>query len=143
DPDQVDLHRFRRMVNRARAPDCSDQDRAALLRGALALWQGEPLADLSGEWTSRVREACRRQRVDAAVLWAQTELRLGNAGAVIEPLSELVHEYPVVEPLTGMLMRALHAAGRTAEALDCYTNMRKRLVDDLGTEPGSELQAVH
>jgi DNA-binding SARP family transcriptional activator/tetratricopeptide (TPR) repeat protein len=143
DPNLVDIHRFRRRVEQARDPACADADRVELLREALGLWRGEPLADLSGSWPARIREAWRGQRLDAAVSWAQAELRLGDAGAVLGPVGELLDEYPLAEPLAAVRMRALHAAGRTAEALDCYTAVRNRLVDQLGTEPGAELQEVH
>jgi len=143
DRDQVDLHRFRGLIQRARDPRCPDPDRIALLRDALALWRGEPLAGLSGQWPAQIRERDRGQRLDAVVLWAQAELRVGDPGQVIAPVTDLIGEYPLVEPLTGVLMRALHAAGRTGEALDCYTGLRKRLVQELGTEPGADLQGVH
>jgi DNA-binding SARP family transcriptional activator len=87
DPDRVDVHRFRRLVERARAAD--DQERARLLRDALALWQGEPLAGVPGEWAGRVRETWRQDHLDAVAAWAQAELRLGSgpAQAVISPLT--------------------------------------------------------
>ena len=143
DPDQVDLHRFRRLVAEARSPRVADGDGAALLREALGLWHGEPLAGVTGEWAERIRDAYRGRRLDAVVLWAQAQLRCGDPDPVIDTVPELITEYPLVEPLTGVLMRALADAGRTAEALDRYTALRKRLVEELGTEPGAELQNVH
>lgn len=142
-PDRVDLHRFQRLIDEARAPGIDDDERAVRLRAALKLWRGEPLGGVSGAWAGRVREAYRRRRVDAVVLWAGAELRRGDPGPVIVAVSELIIEHPLVEPLTGVLMRALTAAGRTVEALDCYTALRKRLVDELGAEPGAELQDIH
>jgi DNA-binding SARP family transcriptional activator/Tfp pilus assembly protein PilF len=143
DPAQVDLHRFRRLLRQARDPELPDPDRLALLGQALALWRGEPLAGLSGPWPDRIRDLYRGERLTAVVRWAQAELRAGDPGAVVEPVSELVGEHPLVEPLTAVLMQALHATGRTAEALDWYTSVRKRLVQELGTEPGAELRGVH
>jgi DNA-binding SARP family transcriptional activator/Tfp pilus assembly protein PilF len=143
DPDRVDLHRFRRLVEWARDPGCPDAERVETLSRALDLWRGAPMADLSGEWVELVREGARRQRLEAATLWAQALLRLGRPSEVIEPLAELSAENPLSEPVAAVLIRALHAAGLTVEALDCYTRIRKRLVDDLGTEPGPELQAAH
>jgi DNA-binding SARP family transcriptional activator/tetratricopeptide (TPR) repeat protein len=141
--DQVDLHRFRRLRDRALDAGCPDADRVVLLREALALWRGEPLAGLAGGWAARVRDACQRQRLDAVVAWAQAELAVGTPVAVIGALTDLLGEYPLVEPLTAMLMRALHTVGRSAEALDSYAMIRRRLVDELGTEPGRELREVH
>ncbi|NGO11298.1 tetratricopeptide repeat protein [Streptomyces sp. HC44] len=142
-PDQVDVHRFRQLVGQAREAGRTDEARAALLREALGLWRGEPLAGLGGPWAARVREAWRRQRVDAVVGWAHMESRVGDPIAVIGPLTELLGDYPLVEPLTEALMRALHAAGRGAEALDCYAAVRQRLAEELGADPGPGLREVH
>jgi DNA-binding SARP family transcriptional activator/tetratricopeptide (TPR) repeat protein len=140
DRDQVDVHRFTRMVQQARERDCADAERATMLRDALKLWRGEPLTGLKGPWATRVRDTWRQRRLDAVVAWAQAELKIGSSSAVIEALTDLLGEYPLVEPLTAMLMRALHAAGRSAEALDWYARTRQRLADELGLEPGVELR---
>ncbi|WP_232838279.1 AfsR/SARP family transcriptional regulator [Streptomyces geranii] len=142
-PEQVDVHRFRQLVGLARESGRTEEARASLLREALGLWRGEPLAGLGGPWAGRVREAWRQQRVDAVVGWARLETRVGDPVAVIGPLTELLGEYPLVEPLTGALMRALHAAGRGSEALDRYAGVRRRLADELGADPGAELRKVH
>ncbi|MGW1713457.1 BTAD domain-containing putative transcriptional regulator [Streptomyces sp. NPDC002156] len=142
-PDQVDVHRFRQLVGRARESGRTDEARASLLREALGLWRGEPLAGLGGPWAGRVREAWRQQRVDAVVGWAHLETRVGDPVTAIGPLTELLGEHPLVEPLTGALMRALHTAGRGAEALDRYATVRQRLADELGTDPGPALREVH
>ncbi|MEU2777614.1 BTAD domain-containing putative transcriptional regulator [Streptomyces sp. NPDC007162] len=142
-PDQVDIHRFRQLAGRARETGCPDGERAALLREALGVWRGEPLAGLGGQWAARVREAWRRQHVDAAVAWARVESRVGDPVCVIGPLTELLDQYPLVEPLTEALMRALHAAGRGAEALDTYAAVRKRLAEELGVDPGADLRRLH
>jgi DNA-binding SARP family transcriptional activator len=142
-PDQVDILRFRHLVGRAREAGRSDEARASLLREALGLWHGEPLAGLGGQWAARVREAWRRQHVDAAVGWARLTLRAGDPVTVIGPLGDLLGAYPLVEPLSEVLMRALHAAGRGAEALECYAALRRRLTEELGSDPSSGLQEVH
>jgi DNA-binding SARP family transcriptional activator len=120
-----------------------DEERARLLGEAMRLWRGDPLTGLSGEWVGRLRESLRRQHVDAAVAWSQVELRLGRHEEVISTLRPLVAEYATVEPLTGALMGALHFAGRSWEALDCYNALRERLVEELGVEPGPQTQALH
>lgn len=68
---------------------------------------------------------------------------MANPAAVISPLTDLVGEHPFLEPLVALLMRALYAAGRSADALDLYTITRERLVAELGTEPGTELRRTH
>jgi DNA-binding SARP family transcriptional activator len=143
DPDLVDLHRFRRLVDRGRDRGCADDARAAALAEALDLWRGSPLAGLPGEWVAQVRDSWHRQRLDAVVQWAHLELRLGHPVAVIAALPDLAAEYPLVEPLEALLIRALHTAGRSAEALTRYSVVRQRLADELGTDPGPELRALH
>ena len=142
-PDQVDVYRFRQLVDRARAAGPADPARAGLLREALDLWRGEPLSGLNGEWAARMREAWRRQHQDAAVGWARAELRHGDPAPVIGPLTGLLGEYPLAEPLAEALMRALHETGRSAEALDCYAAVRKRLAEELGTDTGPALRQLH
>ncbi|EXG79797.1 AfsR/SARP family transcriptional regulator [Cryptosporangium arvum] len=143
DPDQVDAHLFRRLVAEARAEDCPDERRATLLRAALDLWQAAPLADVPGSWAAGVRENLEQQRRSAVALWARTLSDLGRPAAVVDTLRELVTAEPLAEPLLVELVRALHRAGRAAEALDTYARARARIVDALGVEPGPELRAMY
>jgi DNA-binding SARP family transcriptional activator len=139
--DQVDLHRFRRLVDQARAAG-GDVERAVLLRTALDLWRGPPLVDLAGGWAGRVREVYTQRHLDAVAAWARAELRLGNGTALIGPLTELAGEHPLAESVTEMLMRALYASGRSADALACYTRIRRHLADALGVDPALELRRM-
>jgi DNA-binding SARP family transcriptional activator/tetratricopeptide (TPR) repeat protein len=143
DPDRVDLHRFRRLVAAAGESRHADPERVGLLGDALRLWRGAPLADLAGGWAERMRESWVQQRLNAAVAWGAAALRIGRHDEVIGTVGDLAAEYPLAEPLTGLLMLALVAAGREAEALGCYAASRARLVEELGTEPGPELRALH
>lgn len=143
DPDRIDLHRFHRLAALARDDTQPDPTRAALLREALGLWRGEPFAGLPGTWPARMRETWRRQRVDAALRLADIEIRGGDPAAVAGRLTDLLGEYPLTEPLAEALMRALHAAGDSGEALRCYAQTRRRLVEELGTEPGRRLRELH
>ncbi|QFZ20685.1 AfsR/SARP family transcriptional regulator [Saccharothrix syringae] len=139
DPDSVDVHRFRRLSEQGG----DDEQRAAALAEALALWRGTPLGGVHGEWAARLRSGWSGRRLDAAVRWARIELDLGRPAAVVTTLPDLAAEYPLAEPLEALFMRALHATGRGAEALDRYTAVRRHLADELGTDPGPELRAVH
>jgi len=139
DPNRVDAHRFRRLADQALVPETPPTVQAVVLRRALDLWRGPALANLSSAWASRVRESWEEQRVAAARRWAEAELRVGRPGAVVEDLLALTAEHPLV----GLLMRALHADGRTAEALCHYAAAQRRLADELGVDPGSELRRVH
>jgi DNA-binding SARP family transcriptional activator/tetratricopeptide (TPR) repeat protein len=144
DPDRVDLHRFRSLVDQAREPNRPDEARAGLLREALDLWHGPPLAGLpDGEWVIQVREGYRQRRLDAAMCWAEVEMGRGQSEKTIGTLIDLVAEYPHAESLVDVLMRALDASGRPADALDWFHRTRIRLAEDLGTDPGPDLSRVY
>ncbi|MEV0388945.1 tetratricopeptide repeat protein [Nonomuraea sp. NPDC050643] len=143
EPERVDLHRFTRLAEQAREPGLSGPRRLELLRDALALWRGVPLAGLPGDWAARVREGWGRRRLDVAIAWAALELEHGRREIVAHRLRDLRSEHPLSEPLVAALMRALHATGNGAEALACYASFREELIERLGTEPGAELQGVH
>ena len=141
-PEAIDAHRFRRLI--AEGDQCHNPtDRAALLHSALKLWRGTPLAGLPGAWAQRVRRSWHQQYLDALLDWAQAEIDRGNHRAVIAPLIEITGEYPLEEPLTAALIQALAVNGRTAEALHCYHRIRRHLADDLGADPGRDLQRIH
>jgi DNA-binding SARP family transcriptional activator len=143
DPDRVDLHRFRRLVEQAQRPDCDATGRTALLREAVALWRGEALAGVRGDWAGRTRASWDRERLSAVVAWAEAELTAGNPAVLLGPLGDLAGEHPLVESIIAALMRALFATGRAADALDCYADLRSRLADELGTDPAPATQAVY
>src|SRR5256886_1290054 len=142
DADQVDLHRFRQLVARARDAEGGDQ-RAALLREALDLPGGEPLADLSGDWAERIRSAWSREYLDTVLAWARAALGLGEGRSAVGLLAELTDRHPLNESLAAALMRALHAAGRGSEALKHYADVQARLVAGPGTHPGAQPPAGH
>jgi DNA-binding SARP family transcriptional activator len=139
----VDLHRFRRLVERAHASSCTAAERVILLSHALSLYRGEPLAGLATEWAFSMRAALQRERLDATVAWAQAEAATSNHPLVISTLSELVAEYPLEERLVAALMHALLATGYCARALELYALTRRKLSDALGVDPSSELQELH
>ncbi|MFC6016629.1 BTAD domain-containing putative transcriptional regulator [Plantactinospora solaniradicis] len=146
DPEDVDWHRFTRLVGAGhRALAADDRRRAADLLGeALALWRGEPLADVR-DAPFAPTQAVRLDELRLAAVedWIEAELRLGAAGTLVAELRELVTAYPLRERPRGQLMRALHADGRRAEALATFADVRRLLADELGTDPSPELTALH
>lgn len=143
DREQVDLHRFRRLVRDARDPATAGERRVTMLREAMTLWRGEPLTGIPGDWASRTRDHLVQERLGATVAWADAELEVDNAAAVLAPLAELAGEHPMMEPLTAALMRALVAAGRPGEALERCRAHRQRLIDEQGIEQGPQLRALY
>ncbi len=118
---QVDLQRFERLGEEGRhALDRGDADAAAeLLRAALALWRGAPLADLAYEEFAQVPVA-RLEEIRLAALEdrVEAELALGRHAQLIGELEQLITEQPLRERFRAQLMLALYRAGRQAEALD-------------------------
>ncbi|MES9544044.1 BTAD domain-containing putative transcriptional regulator [Actinomadura sp. NPDC000600] len=146
DPDDVDACRFERLAGAGRAALAGgDAGRAlALLREALELWRGPALAELPDSETARSAAArLEEQRLGAVEDRIEAALRLGEQGAVVAELRELVGRHPLRERLAGLLMRALFAAGGQAEALVVFEEIRRRLADELGADPSAELAALH
>ncbi len=143
DPDLIDVQRFRRLVGQAGDRDRPAAERSALLRQALALWRDTPLSDLGSEWAARMRAGWQQQRVTAVLEWAELELGRRQPAGVVAALTDLIAEHPLLEQPVSALMRALHHAGRSAEAVEVYAAARGRLVEALGVDPGPELQDLH
>ena len=136
---QLDLHRFEAL--RAAASGAEPGEAARLLRSALAEWTGEPLADLAHEpFAVAATEALRSARLDTLEARLEADLALGRD--VVPELARLVAEHPLRERLRALHMLALYRAGRQAEALESFTEARRRLVDELGLEPGPDLRAL-
>ncbi len=141
DPLTVDLHRFRDRVIRARA---SDDERALALFGeALGLWRGEPFAGLDSEWLEAVGTAVAQERLIAEMEHTDLRLRRGEHVRLLPELTARAAAHPVDERVAGQLMLACYRAGRLADALRHYQHIRRRLVAELGAEPGPDLQRLH
>ncbi|MFC0097264.1 BTAD domain-containing putative transcriptional regulator [Micromonospora marina] len=147
DPQRVDVHRFAGLAAAGRAALAAGDPAAAaaLLRDALGLWRGEPLADVTDAPFADAEAARLRQaRLAAVEDRVEAELALAPAGApLIAELRDLVAANPLRERLHGQLMRALHGAGRRAEALAAYADARRVLAEELGTDPSAELATLH
>jgi peptide/nickel transport system substrate-binding protein len=139
--DALDAARFQALVEEARHEEPSAA--APRLEEALALWRGPPLADFAYEPFAQdeirrledLRLAALEDRVEA-------DLALGRHAEVVAELDSLAHEHPLRERLQGLRLIALYRCGRQAEALEAYRTTRRRLVDELGVEPGPELKEL-
>ncbi|MFH9768813.1 AfsR/SARP family transcriptional regulator [Streptomyces microflavus] len=142
-PDAVDLHRFERLAGEgSRALEEGDAVKAVtVLDEALALWVGPTLADLPDRAAPASRLESRRLGARRARLEA---LRLlGRADEALWELAALCAAHPLDEPLQALRIRALRDAGRTAEALAAYDEVRTVLSERLGTDPGPELRGLY
>ncbi|MGV9325959.1 BTAD domain-containing putative transcriptional regulator [Streptosporangium sandarakinum] len=145
DPGDVDVHRFERLAREGRRLLAAGHHgtAAGTLREALGLWRGPALADLPPGSFRRAREARLEElRLAAAEDLVEAELALPEGTSVAE-LRRLADAHPLRERLRGQLMRALHAAGRQAEALEVFEETRRTLAEELGADPSPELAAVH
>ncbi|MFF0474986.1 ATP-binding protein [Streptomyces sp. NPDC004284] len=144
-PDAVDLHRFERLAAEGAAAlaDGHAERAAALLDEALGLWRGPALADLPGRDADPLVVRVEQRHTQARRDRLAADLALGRATAVLAPLAALAAGQPLDEPLQALRIRALRAAGRNAEALAAYEEVRTALADRLGTDPGPELRSLH
>jgi DNA-binding SARP family transcriptional activator/tetratricopeptide (TPR) repeat protein len=143
---ELDVARFEALLGEARAAarECRWLQAADSAAAALALWRGEPLAD-AGSDVLALREGPRlaELRLQAAETRIDAELHLGRPGDVVGELRQLAGAQPLRERLHALLMLALYRDSRQAEALAAYRQARQLLVEELGTEPGPELQQLH
>ena len=141
DIDEVDLWQWNALLDQAKSS--SGDERRELLGQALQLWNGRALGNLASDWAEQTRQRLERQRIEMLADWAELEIDAGRPGEVALALADPVAEHPLAEPLVAALMRALHLAGRTAEALECYAAIRERAVAEFGVEPGHVLRDLH
>jgi DNA-binding SARP family transcriptional activator len=118
-------------------------ERIRLIREALALWRGRALVDVEYQAFAR-NEAARLEELRLSMQERLFEalLELGEHRELVPDLEALVAEHPLREHLRALLMLALYRSGRQAEALAAYRQGRVRLHDELGLDPGPELQQL-
>jgi len=139
--EQLDVWRFEALVAEARRAPA--RRAAQLLDEGLGLWRGPPLADLpyhafvqnEARRLSELQLAAREELIEA-------ELALGLHARVVPELESLVAEHPLRERLQAQLMLALYRSGRQAEALEVYQEARRKLMTELGLEPGEDLRRL-
>jgi DNA-binding SARP family transcriptional activator/class 3 adenylate cyclase len=141
-PEQTDLERFQRLLDEA-GRESAPSERARLLRSALALFRGDPLADFRyADFVRTEAERLEELRLTALEERVGAELELGRHGDLIAELRRLVAENPLRERLWEQLMLALYRAGRQADALRAYQDARRVLTEQLGLDPGPALQEL-
>lgn len=141
----VDVQRCEEFAAEARsAKDSGDLDAAVdAWSEALGLFRGEPLTGIPGPFAEGERLRLAERRLTLVQEKAHCQLRLGRHSEALGELFSLTTTHPYNEALAALLMRALHAGNRQADALGVYSTMRRRLLDDQGVDPGAELHRVH
>jgi len=143
DEDDVDLHRFRRLLREARATTEAEQE-LDLVNQALAQWRGRPFTDVEAGWLERdVVPALTEEWFTATERRLDLDLARGSAGELIAELWQLTNTYPLRESLWVRLIGVLNRSGRRADALTAYQRIRTILRDQLGVDPGDELRRLH
>ncbi|HLL66558.1 MAG TPA: BTAD domain-containing putative transcriptional regulator [Micromonosporaceae bacterium] len=143
DPQFVDAHRFRCAVAGWRDAG-SDQLAREALRGALELWRGPVLGGgLPEPAHSSLCQGLESARSTALEDLFEIELRLGAHAEVVDDVVAACAANPTRERLLGQAMVALQRTGRAVEALQVYDRRRRWLRDELGVDPGAEVQQVY
>ena len=143
--DELDLLAFLRLAKEAReAARATDLERAAgLFSQALALWRGNPLADVELHGPSALEpERLAELRLSVDLDLIDVELARGRHGELVSDLEALAAAHPLQERPRRQLMLALYRSGRQAEALHAYRELRSELVEQLGLEPSEELRML-
>lgn len=143
--DQLDTTLFETLVRKGRTAHADGHavDATAQLTEALALWQGEPLYGLRGPAFDTARDRLDEDRAGALEDLAEIDIDAGRFRDALPTLTRLVDEYPLRERFRYLLMLALYRSGRKAEALAAYESCRRFLADELGVDPGQDLQELH
>ncbi len=145
EPGELDFEQFERLVAAGHESLAAGDPAAAAesLRAAERLWQGRPLADLELEPFARLEvERLEELRLAAGEERIDAELALGRPLALVPELESLAAEHPYRERFRAQLMLALYRCGRQAEGLEVYRRTRTLLSEELGLEPGVELQEL-
>ena len=142
---QLDLHMFRTSMSRAVELEEADDVAGAVrvLREGLALWRGPAFSGIRNGVIESEAALINEERSAAWEECARLELRAGRHSRVVTDLVGLVAEFPFRERLTVLLMLALYRCGRQKDALRAFQDIRNRLQDELGIDPGPELRHLH
>lgn len=141
----IDLHVFRKLVDRARAIGGTDHRAAcALVEQALELWGDEPLADLDSEPAAMRRDhLVRNYYLSACHALLYGLGKLGDYARMLDHLNEIPPEHGLEILLAKHRLTALYGLGRAQEALSYLVRMRRRIVNEIGDGSEAELNALH
>ncbi|MFG2821806.1 BTAD domain-containing putative transcriptional regulator [Kitasatospora sp. NPDC048365] len=143
-PHLIDLGRFDALLTRATGGHPAPEAAYESLTRALREWRGPVLADADPALRRHpAAVAADERRIRAALLHADTALRLRRPAEAVPFLSDLVHAEPLHESLHARLILALAGGGEQAAALAVFTRLRDRLDEDLGIAPGPEVRDAH
>jgi DNA-binding SARP family transcriptional activator/streptogramin lyase len=135
---ELDLHRFEELAQQGRL-----KHDAQALRDALAIWRGEPLSNLRDEpFAQHAARRLEEARLSVLEDRIDADLAAGRDAVLVPELEQLISREPLRERPYGQLMLALYRDGRQAEALETYQRARKMLSQEVGLQPGPQLQEL-
>lgn len=138
--DPTDVHLVERLLRQGRQSADPGQG-ARCLRAALALWRGQPMADLAGlAWLEEQAERLDLLRSEVERALFEAQLAAGEHGWLVPDLERMAGRHPLDEQVHGQLMLALYRNGRQADALAVYRRLRRTLDEELGIDPGRPLR---
>ena len=144
DRELVDVCRLERLVSEATRSAENGGTANGSAREALALFRGDPLADVADEPFAMAEiRRLEELRLTAEELAIEADLAAGRHQEVVGEIDALLAENPLRERLHGQRMLALYRCGRQAEALEAYRDARRTLIDEIGVEPTPELRRLH
>jgi DNA-binding SARP family transcriptional activator len=134
----LDLTEFTHRIDAAR--DADPHTAAHELRAALDLWRGAPLAGVNGDYAEYERTRLTQVRLAAVEDLAAADIETGRHAEAAAALAEVIADQPLRERPRELLMLAHYRAGRQADALAVFTEMKRLLADELGLDPGPGLR---
>ncbi len=138
EPGELDLHRFEQLAQEGRL-----KHDAQVLRDALVIWRGEPLSNLRDEpFAQHAARQLEEARLSVLEDRIDADLAAGRDAVLVPELEQLIAREPLRERPYGQLMLALYRDGRQAEALETYQRARKMLSQEVGLQPGPQLQEL-
>jgi DNA-binding SARP family transcriptional activator/streptogramin lyase len=138
EPGELDLHRFEQLAQEGRL-----KHDAQVLRDALTIWRGEPLSNLRDEpFAQHAARQLEEARLSVLEDRIDADLAAGRDAVLVPELEQLIAREPLRERPYGQLMLALYRDGRQAEALGTYQRARKTLIQEVGLQPGTQLQEL-
>jgi DNA-binding SARP family transcriptional activator len=145
EPAKTDVWYFKEQVNdaRERAREGNLNESVLSLRSGLSVWRGKPLTGVSGDYFQRERQFLEDEWIVAQEELFNAEMALGKHRAILPELQKLASVHQFHETLRAQLMLALYRSGRQVDALQAYLLIQRQLREDLGIEPGLELQRLY
>ncbi|NEA31171.1 AfsR/SARP family transcriptional regulator [Streptomyces sp. SID13031] len=142
--ESIDVRRFEEAAAEARRRWSVDDFSQALAHCDLALaqWQGPALGGAIGPLVTAERARLEALELDVQEIRCAALIETSSAADAVSALAVLSAANPLRERLSELLMLGLYRTGRQAEALDVYQSIRRRLIDELGIEPGQALRQM-